>query len=315
MFETINPFIMLFSSSPKIVQHVYQKSAHGEIIFYSSRDAIVYFTILCVCARMYGIRPIMLCLMADHIHGLYPVKERKSLSAFVRECTKRFAFEFNTDSNRSGQLFKQCFGSAAKVGGKQIRSINAYVANNPVEKRLCFRAEEYRWNFLAYFASRNPFSEKLVLRKSGAEMRKAFSIIRDMRNRDLPVNYRTYDRITEKLCRTEKQQLIDYIINNYNVIDYECLLSSYTSYEGMLDAFANTKGAEYDIEEEFDSYSNRNYGRMTAYLKEKGNLVEPKEVIRLPIDKRRAFAKLLISRGGFSEYQVRKYLHLCVESK
>lgn len=306
---------MHFSSSPSIVQHVYQKSAHGEIIFFSSRDAIVYFTILCVCARMYGIRPIMLCLMADHIHGLYPVIERKSLSAFVREYTKRFAVEFNTDSNRSGQLFKQCFGSAAKMGGKQIRSINAYVANNPVEKRLCFRAEEYRWNFLAYSTSSNPFSEKLVLRKSGAEMRKAVSIIRDMRNRDLPVNYRTYDRITEKLCRTEKQQLIDYIINSYNVIDYDCLLSFYKSYEGMLEAFANTKGAEYDIEEEFDSYSNRNYGRIASYLKEKGNLAEPKNAIRLPIDKRRAFAKLLISRGGFSEYQVRKYLHLCVESK
>ena len=44
-------------------------------------------------------------------------------------------------------------------------------------------------------------------------------------------------------------QLIDYIISSYNVLDYTALLSCYKSYEGMLEAFANTKGAEYDLKE------------------------------------------------------------------
>lgn len=90
--------------SSKIVQHVYQKSAHGEIIFYSSRDAIVFFTIFCVCARKYGIRPTMLCIMVDHTHQIIPTKERNDLSAFIHENTRLFSAEFNKDAERKGSL-------------------------------------------------------------------------------------------------------------------------------------------------------------------------------------------------------------------
>lgn len=300
-------------STIKIVQHVYQKSAHGGIIFYSSRDAVIFFTIFCVCARKYGIRPTMLCIMADHTHGLYPVKSREQLSAFVAECYRLFAREYNVDACRCGQLFKHQFGCATKYGDKQIRSINAYVANNPVEKKICLKAEEYQWNFLAYATSDHPFSERLVLRQASPRMRKAVSIIRDLLKRKLPVNYRIYDRISEGLSRKEKRQLIDYIVTSYNVLDYEALLSYYKSYEGMLEAFANTKGAEYDLNEEFDSFSNRNYGRMAVYLKENCRIEKAKGVVSLPEGRRNELAIALISDAGFPAYQVRKYLHLPLE--
>lgn len=299
------------SLRPRVVQHVYQKSVSGEIIFYSSRDAVVFFTIYCVCARKYGIRSMGLCIMPDHTHQLIQARDRSVVTPFVRECYHLFAMEFNRDSGRSGQLFKHEFGCAAKVGDKQIRSVNAYVANNPVEKKMCLRAEEYRWNFLAYAVSQHPFSEKIVLKKASAPMRRAIEVIKDCRRRNVPVNYATYDRITEGLQEKELRQLVDYIITSYDVVDHEAMLSSYKSYDGMLEAFANTKGAEYDINEDFDPYSNRNYSRIADYLKQDCGIAKAKDAIRLPVTVRIQLARRLIRRGIAPEYQVRKYLHLC----
>ena len=310
MFETINPFVMPMSSALKIVQHVYQKSAHGEIIFYSSRDAIVFFTLWCVCARKYGIRPTMLCIMVDHTHGLYPAGDRRELAPFIQECYSRFSWEFNEDCGRRGKLFKANFGCARKFGDKSIRSINAYVANNPVEKKECLRAEEYQWNFLAYARSDHPFSKKLVIRNSRSVMRRTVNEVQALRRRDVPINYRLYDRLFEKLNGEEKHQLIDYIISMYNVLDYGTLLSFYKSYEGMLEAFVNTKGAEYDLNEEYDSYSNRNYQRISEYLEKYCGIEKTKDVIHLPEEKRLALAGILVRKAGFPHYQVRKYLHL-----
>ena len=307
MFETINPFVMPLSS--KIVQHVYQKSAHGEIIFYSSRDAIVFFTIFCVCARKYGIRPTMLCIMVDHTHQIIPTNERSDLSAFIHENTRLFSAEFNKDAERKGSLFKRKFGSAAKYGSKHIRSINAYVANNPVEKRICQRAEEYQWNFLAYCTSSHPFSEKLVIRRTSNEMKKAIRIVKDLRSRNMPINYTSYDRITSKLSIKERKQIVDYIISEYNVLDYTSLLSEYSSYDGMLEAFANTKGAEYDIKEEYDKYSNRNYSLIVDYLAHIG-VGKPKDVLKMKESAKRLLASRIMAERIAPEYQVKKFLHL-----
>ena len=295
---------------PVAVQHVYQKSVSGEIIFYSARDAIVFFTLFCVCARKHGLHPTALCLMPEHIHGLYPVGSRLLLSPFIQETTHRFSAEFNKDARRKAPLFKHQFGSAMKYGDKQIRSINAYVANNPVEKKSCLRAEQYKWNFLAYAESDHPFSEKLIVRKTSCRMRKAIKVIKDMSMRDLPFNYTLFDRICEGLAAQERLQLTDLIISAYNVLDYDTLLSYYKSYEGMLEAFANTKGAEYDLKEDFDKYSNRNYARIGDFLKERVGISRPKEVLWLPEEQRITLLRQVVADCVAPEYQARKYLHL-----
>lgn len=293
-----------------VQQHVYQKTHNGEIIFYSSRDAIVFFTTFCAVARKHGVAPVALCIMPEHLHGLYKADCRGDLSPFIKEYSRIFTLQFNKDISRRGSLFKPRFGCAAKAGSKSIRTINAYIANNPVEKRSCLRAEEYRWNFLAYAVSDHPFSDKLIIRKAGSNMKKAVRVVDYLRNRYQPIGYKIYDRISERLGIVEKMQLIDYIISSYNVLDYTALLSCYKSYEGMLEAFANTKGAEYDLKEDFDSYSNLNYSRIALFLKEEYGIEKPKDVLRLPYERRLLLAGILTQRRLAPEFQVRKYLHL-----
>jgi putative transposase len=72
--------------------------------------------------------------------------------------------EYNAAHGRSGPLFEGRFGSAPKRGLKLLRTAIAYLYNNPVEKLLCRRAQDYKWNFLAYGKLSNPYSAKLVMR-------------------------------------------------------------------------------------------------------------------------------------------------------
>ena len=75
---------------------------------------------------------------------------------FMRDATRWYALLFNKYYGRKGSVFTPRFGSASKVGDKKVRTAIAYLYNNPVERKICVRAEAYRWNFLAY-AGRYPF--------------------------------------------------------------------------------------------------------------------------------------------------------------
>ena len=100
-------------------------------------------------------------------------EEVYALVEFMSNVAIQFVKEYNRYHNRVGPLFSECFGSAPKAGLKLLRTAIAYLFNNPVERLLCKRAQEYRWNFLAYAASDNPFSDPLVLKKASRRLRRA----------------------------------------------------------------------------------------------------------------------------------------------
>ena len=139
--------------------HIYQRTVSGFNIFYDREDFIVFFTIFSVISRLYDVCVLELCLMIDHIHVLLAADSLEQVSSFVRHYSSQYALEYNHSLGRHGSLFHKSFGSAPKKGGKKIRSTIVYIGNNPVEKKLCSNAPEYRWNFLAYISETNPFSE------------------------------------------------------------------------------------------------------------------------------------------------------------
>ena len=143
------------------LNHTYQRTISGFNIFYEVEDYLVYYTIYSIMAVKYEIMIYGLCLMIDHIHSLCAAGDRERFSRFMSHVANVFVKEFNREHNRTGPLFDGTFGSALKIGLKIIRTAIAYLYNNPVERYLCKWAQEYRWNFLAYGQSPNPFSEPL----------------------------------------------------------------------------------------------------------------------------------------------------------
>ena len=181
------------------IQHIYQDTVDGSLIFYSARDYLVLFTLISVAARKYHVQILGICFMPDHIHLLVIASSRQTLSRFVCHYTSRFAKLYNRTVFRSGQFFRHSFGSALKIDDKKCRSAIAYLYNNPVEKQLATDVESGRWNYLRYAQSSHPFSTALDQSHASKAMRRAIEEVRACRKADEPLNYTQIERMTKDL--------------------------------------------------------------------------------------------------------------------
>lgn len=277
-------------------------------MFYSVTDHLVYFTSYCIHADRYGVKVLGLCQMPDHIHDSLIVRDVDQLAAFKREHNAFFANAQNEICGVKGNLFEHPFGSAVKVGAKKARTNLIYVGNNPVERRLVQKAEEYRWNYVAYADSKNPFSEKLVLRNSSWAMRNAVKVVRNQRKKCLPMTYRLLFRLFNTLNNNEKQQLTDYIVCLYNIIDYSGALEFFDgSYEHFITALHSTTGSEYDLNEVFVGRSDACYNLFSSIVLKEYGLTDIHELFKE--DKERMYL-LLKSKTGAPGRQIKKYLRI-----
>jgi len=296
--------------SPGFVNHCYQNTANGGLLFYSVSGFLVMFTIICVAARRYGMRILKLCLMLDHIHGSYVAERLDSLSAFIGYFTSRYAREFNEISGHKGQLFNRPYGSAPKIGDKKVKSNFIYVDNNPVERHLAEKAEDYRWNFLAYAKSDHPFSEPVVRRTASSSLKKAMAIVDVLRDKDRPLTFRVLHKWFEKLDKKECNQLVDYIVTKYNVIDYEGSICYFGSYENELTALHSISGSEYDIKEPFVGKRDDCYAKLCSIILKTGRFKNVYEMLSLSEEERMELFRFLYGQTDATRDQLRKFLHL-----
>ncbi len=274
------------------VLHIYQRTVSGFNIFYSTEDFLVFYTIVSVYARRFGIVLLGLCQMIDHIHLLGSAGSLTDLSRFVSAYTSRFVKEFNNKTGRTGPLFEKGYGSALKREAKKIRSAIAYLFNNPVEKMLCARAEEYRWNYLRYYG--NPRSLTGV-RNYSSRLRKSVKIIQERFRKGVYLNYSLLDMVFEELDKEEREHLVEYIIMTYFPFDDKKLTSYYRSYEDMLIAINSNTGSEHDIQEHHYSKTDLAYREMISYLKNHG-LEDVRSVVTMNKEDKMQLAALLKSK-------------------
>lgn len=316
------------SGSPN---HIYQRSQNGSVIFYSLEDCLVYFTVFCTCAKRYGVTVLGLCEMYDHIHQLVETPDLPVLSEFERMVNMKFSYEYYGDlkhgtvagldrKNHSdpgsvsvtvpniGHLFQSPFGSAPKIGNKKIRTSIAYLYNNPVERNIHPEAIKWRWNFLAYAFSDHPFSEKLSRSNASTKMRKNLKEIEGCHVRGCHLRYSQLRRMFEGLLPDEKNQLVDFIVITYNIIEYGRLSSYYGSPEKMLLAINSNTGSEYDIKEERHHNPDTSYGQMMNYVVRHNYVARAKDVLLLPSKEKNALVRILVRDTVADEWQAMKFL-------
>ena len=295
--------------------HVYQRTLNGFNIFYDINDYLVYYTIFSIAALKYGVSVQGLCLMIDHIHMLVTTKSKSVLSEFVSYVTSIFVREYNSSIGRVGSLFEPRFGSAPKSDRKRLLSAIIYLANNPVERKLCSMAEQYRWNFIAYLNSDHPYSKNIPRYRLPYKLRKAMSVVDAMRVECRILNYAVLNQMMCGLTLEEKNQLIDYIIVKYSVLETELPVKYFSSYAEMLTAMHSTTGSEYDIKEDFTGISDVVYRDFIKILRTKGTGTM-RESLVLPQESRWSIAQELLSKTSAPVWQIAKFLHLhCEVSK
>ena len=286
--------------------HIYQRTISGHNVFYDLEDFLVFYSIFSTIARQYNIMILELCMMTDHIHILISASSLSQISLFIQHYTSLFVREYNHSINRRGSLFHKSFGSAPKKGSKKIRSTIVYIGNNPVEKRLCRYAEEYKWNFLSHMKGEGGS----IIDTMSQKLKTALKEIRGYRNRSKHLNFAQVRRLLKGLAPMEKDRLTDYVIDSYSPFGKDALLSFYDSYEDMLHAMRSSSGSEYDIKEKFNPGSDRIYGDMAEEVRRLYPGVPVRKVTTMTVEQKIEIGRVLQRNTGASIYQIAKFLHL-----
>lgn len=289
------------------VNHCYQKTVNGELIFYSVSDYLVCFTHISVASRRHAVSVLSQVLMPDHLHGSVVADKKSELEAFVQDYTSHFARAHNALCHRNEPLLRP-FGSAPKSGSKDVRSNLIYLGNNGPERKLSTVAEGYRWSFLPYFQSKHPFSEKLRLEHATHPMRQAIREVQAFRKAELPMSYAAIRRLTAKLTDVEKNQLADYIISAYQYIEYDAAIAYFGDYQTMLEAMHASKGTEYEIKEEFVGWDDKVYGQMSKLIQTHVCRTDVHDFLAWSEDKRRELFAFLKDNTDATARQVYKFL-------
>ena len=292
------------------VQHIYQKTVGGYLIFYSVRDHLVFYTIISCVARMHNVKVLGLCQMVDHVHILVQVNDLEELRRFVHHYTVWFSQIYNKQHHLSGSLFARPFGFAAKASSKEIRSAIAYLYNNPVERKICSRPEQARWNYLAYGNCNHPFSEPLRLDRASRALRSAMKVVAQLRSGNTPMSYTLLNRITAGLDAREQHQLVDYVIASYNCIDHETTARYFGGYDKMVIAVNTTKGSEYEMREGYVGSTDLVYNQMSRYLLDNKIIGNVEDVMLLDSDSRYGLKLPLSYYTDATPRQIAKYLRL-----
>ncbi|MCR4860433.1 MAG: transposase [Bacteroidales bacterium] len=290
--------------------HVYQITADRGICFYTSSDCLVWFTLLCVLARKYSIRILSVCIMLNHYHIQLRASSALALSSFMRDLTARFTRAYNRRYGISGRLFLGQFCNASKNKENKIKDNYIYICNNPVVKYASPRAEQYRWNFLAYMESRNPFSETLDPERCPETMRQVLAVVRSRRKAGRPVDYLFFGGLYSRLTDQEKRQVLDYIVTEYNVIDYVEVRRKWGSYRKICEMLSTVSGSEYDLAEEIVKEDYRHYYRMIRLLEQAGyGLAEIRKIKSLSLSELYRLAVLFRNEADASPVELAKFLH------
>ena len=224
-------------------------------IFYRIEDCIMYFTTFSVFARRMEMVFIAFSIMFNHTHATTLDETRQRISLFQRQVGVSTAHTYNREYGREGQLWHHSFGFSVKNGVKRILGNIAYVCNNPVAGKMNRKAIDNRWTLLAYYNNPNPFSEPIIREKCSRKMERAMKLVDISYDNDEPLNYATQRRLFSGLNRKEKAQIIDYVIYNYNFLDYDALINLYGSFEKAMIAVDSNAGAEYDLKDDTGDHS------------------------------------------------------------
>ena len=122
------------------------------------------------------------------------------------------------------------------------------------------------------------------------------------------IKFRDLRNIRRGLSDVENNQLTDYIISKYMFIDFQAAAAFYNSFEAMLNSFDANSGSEWDLNEEYASFSDNEYVKMGDIFKR--NKWEYKTVYSLPKCDKERIAKELYYKYGINNMAIKKYLHL-----
>ena len=250
-------------------QHIYQISVDRGLIFYTEEDSIVFFTILCCMAVKYGVRIVAVCIMKNHFHILGQFGSKENMESFLNALCSVYARKYNFRYGRKGKLFRKPYGNAPKYGD-DVYNCMIYICNNPIPKKAAETAIAYRWNFLAYMDSRNPFSNQVSHSSATLSIKQRLAMVERIHSSGQYIDYAVLDTLKESMSDEQYKQILDHIVSVYNVIDYRLIQSKWKTRESLNEMLGLVKGSEYDLNEDSSREDYCNYEKMNVLVRRAG---------------------------------------------
>ena len=289
--------------------HVYQITADRGICFYSMTDCMVWFTLLSVLSKRYDIRILAVCVMLNHYHIELHAPSALALSSFMRDLNAIFTRLYNRQYGRSGPIFSARYKNAGKYKEQKIRENFLYICNNPVVKRAVPRAEQYRWNFLAYMQNDHPFSTSDDLNALDERLEQVKAIIRTRCRGGSPLGYDFFNGLFDGLNDEGKKHAIDYAVVQYNVIDYAAIRRMWGSYGQLCEVLRTVSGAEYDIDDDDSQEDYRHYYKMIRIAERAGYDPRRRRFDQDDFGKLQDLAIVCVEGAGASRIELEKFFH------
>ena len=243
----------------------------------------------------------------NNTHAQQRAEKRRDFISFNQALVSQFTRGYNLQHNRSGELFHKPFGSVPKIGEKYIKNNLSYINNNGASGNLSKGVIDYRWNLIAYCESDHPFSEKIVLNQASKRMRWAMRYVLELHGKNRPLDYRIQAMLFKGLNAKERKQLIDFIVVQYNFLDYSAITKHFGSFERALTAMDANTGSEHDIKEEWEDFSE--YRNMIEVCRKAGYNMES---INFTLMDNEDLFNLVILLSSITEdrRKIRRFLHL-----
>lgn len=249
------------------------------------------------------------CIMLNHYHIQLRAPSSEDLSSFMRDLTALFTRMYNRHYGLTGPLVRGQFSNACKQKDQKIKENYIYICNNPVVKHAVSRAEQYRWNFLAYMESPNPFSEPIGPDYYSEALERVLAIVRVWRKTGRPVDYLFFDGLYSRLTEREKGQVLDYIVTEYNVIDYATAKQKWGGYQTICEMLSTVAGTEYDLAEEYIKEDYRHYYKMIRLARSEGYDLSRIRLRGLSLNEQFRLACLFQDKADASQVEITKFLH------
>lgn len=301
------PIIRKYKSNTWL--HICQRTKDEGILFYNGIDALIFFTVICVKAEKYKIAIIAVCIMLNHFHLEVRAMSGNLISSFMNSVTSVYARASNRHYGQSGCVFTKPFKSVLKISDKKAKECFIYIGNNPKEKKAVSKCEEYRWNFLQYLENEHPFSNPIDSKDCSPELMLLISTAKVLHSDGQWIPFSFFDKKYDALSAREKDQLADYIINLYNVVDKSVVLNAYGSYSDICTVINTVSGAEYGMSDDRSEEDYRHYYAMNRICESQGHDLRQERPAMFDDKEKKRLSLIFKKEARASQYEIAKYFH------
>jgi putative transposase len=132
--------------APGGIYHITQRGNNRQAVFHTDPDRLTWLRYLKEYSTAAGCPIHAYCLMGNHVHLILTAPDTDAVSRLMCRLQGRYARHFNHTWHRSGSLWNRRFHHVPIESDSQLLSCMVYLDRNPLEAKLCQRAEQYPWS-------------------------------------------------------------------------------------------------------------------------------------------------------------------------